>query len=146
MDHKYIVLDIETNGLQPDKIWMVGIKDHKHKNTQLFLENDKTKLKEWLNKRKDYVIVGHGIRSFDLPWLYKLWGIEITNKIYDTLENSRKIVGDIPGGHSLKTWGLRLCQYKGDFSNFDKLSSEMKIYCKQDVLVSESLYKLLIRL
>ena len=47
------------------------------------------------------------------------------------------------GSHSLKAWGVRLGNDKGDFDGGDwqTWSPEMQTYCVQDVEVSYDLYK-----
>ena len=51
----------------------------------------------------------------------------------------------IDGGHSLKNWGTKLGQAKIEFEQFDYLSDDMLKYCRNDVELTERLYKFLIR-
>lgn len=146
MSDNYFVLDIETDSLDANNIWMVGVKDSNLKHPKIFYKKDKDSLIKWLKKREDYFVVGHNVRKFDLPILYELWGVEVKSKIYDTLTNARKIVGFMPGGHSLKAWGIRLCDFKGELDHYFFITPAMVKYCKQDVVVTEKLYKLLINL
>ena len=50
----------------------------------------------------------------------------------------------IDGGHSLKNWGLKLNHKKIDFEEFDYFSDEMLVYCRNDVTLTQKLYKFLI--
>ena len=51
----------------------------------------------------------------------------------------------IDGGHSLKNWGYKLGQNKIHFEQFDYFSEEMLTYCRNDVDLTEKLYKFLIK-
>lgn len=146
MDHKYIVLDIECNGFQPDKIWCVCAKDSEQKKIKVFKTDEKKQLNEWLKVRKKHLIVGHYIIDFDLPILYDLWDIKVDNNIVDTLELSKKVIGDLPGGHSLEAWGLRFAKEKGKIDDFSVYNENMIDYCKNDVEINDKLYKLLTKL
>lgn len=54
--------------------------------------------------------------------------------------------GNLIGSHSLKAWGYRLGEYKGDFgetTDWSEWSQEMEDYCEQDVRVTLKLWKLI---
>jgi DNA polymerase-1 len=132
-----IVIDIETNGLHPDKIWCLVGQDVETgevfvMRTQLYLDK--------LLAKYDRVI-GHNIISFDAPQIEKIWGIKIPHeKLMDTLILSQLARPDRDGGHSLGSWGARLKFPKGDFNDWSGYSAEMLTYCKQDVSVTVRLY------
>lgn len=87
------------------------------------------------------LLAGHNIIDFDNPVLKKLHGIVLeSGRSVDTLVWSRLFYPDRPGGHSLKSWGIRLGCHKGDFDDFSCFSEEMYEYCLQDGIVN---YKLL---
>ena len=90
-------------------------------------------------------VIGHNLIGFDAPVLEKLWSIGIPkSKQVDTLVLSRLLNPQQEGGHSLKSWGLRLRNDKIDFdvTDFDAgLTDEMITYCKQDVQLTTDLYK-----
>lgn len=110
-------------------------------------------------------IAGHNIIKFDLPVIKKLYPEFWTNaKLFDTLLMSKLVypdVGEIDdknirrgvfpkklrGRYSLKAWGYRLKEYKGDYCEqenaWDKWSPEMQCYCEQDVMVTKKLFDLL---
>jgi len=90
-------------------------------------------------------IIGHNIIGFDAPVLRQLWNIGIPqSKAVDTLILSRLLSPQLEGGHSLKSWGLRLKNQKIDFEDYDGgLSEEMIHYCKQDVSLTADVYKYL---
>ena len=110
------------------------------------------------------VVVGHNIQGFDLPAIQKLYpDFKVTGCIRDTVILARLIHPDIRdadfkrgddfpknliGAHSLKAWGYRLGEYKGDFgetNDWSKWSQEMEDYCVQDTRVTYRLYKDLMR-
>lgn len=105
--------------------------------------------------------------------LYPTWDID-PNKVYDTLVGSRLLYANIKvpdakatkrwrehlehgrnfkgymlppklfGSHSLKAWGYRLGELKGEFAeetDWQTYSDEMLEYCAQDVRVTALLYK-----
>ena len=133
---KVLVLDIETN-LAHDKIWCC-VTRVEHEVTVFTHQHGCLKQ---LIKEAD-VIVGHNIIGFDGPVLSRVWGIKIPlSKVRDTLVMSRLWNPQLEGGHSLRAWGERLGDFKGDFTDFDSgLSDEMVEYCEQDVYVTSLLY------
>ena len=107
------------------------------------------------------ILVGHNIASYDIPLLWELYPDFKPPEVIDTLILSRlffstlleqdfekqyeqrKLPKKLYGKHSLKAWGLRLGQYKGDFAesnDWSTYSEEMRDYCLQDVLVTYHLY------
>ena len=112
-------------------------------------------------------IGGHNIINFDIPALSKLYPYFVVSRnkrplVIDTLILSRLIysnleqtdLGLMRGGklpkklykkHSLKAWGYRLGEYKGEYGEqegaWQSYSPEMLDYCKQDVQVTVALYK-----
>lgn len=71
-----------------------------------------------------------------------LMGREI--KLVDTIVTSRVLWPDRPSGHSLKEWGKRLGNLKGDYgqkeSAWEEFNQEMLEYCVQDVHVTHQVY------
>lgn len=107
-------------------------------------------------------LIGHNIIDYDLRLLNKLHGFEYSGKVFDTLVYSRTIWPDIKevdfklvnkinfpqkliGSHSLKAWGYRLGELKGDFGSdiesFGTYTTEMLEYCVQDTKVTSKLYQ-----
>ena len=55
---------------------------------------------------------------------------------------------ELIGSHSLKAWGYRLGEHKGDFgetNDWSKWTEEMEDYCVQDTRVTYRLYEDLMR-
>lgn len=170
---KYII-DIESNDLLQDgldysslpyrlkdtyKIWCVVLR---HVDTGIVktLSGDEI-TKENLQHalRKCTELVGHNIVQFDLPvlMLYGLLDYEVgypdsPSTLYgkpviitDTLLWSKLLSPDRFGGHSLKAWGKRLGEYKGDYNDWSKFSQEMLDYCVQDTQVNSGILAALIK-
>lgn len=108
-------------------------------------------------------IIGHNVIAYDFPAVLKLYpGFTTTAKITDTLVLSRLIKANIMqddaegtfksgseafpkrlyGSHSLKAWGLRVGNLKGDYDGgWEEFSQEMFDYCIQDTNVTLTIYK-----
>ena len=138
-----VVFDIETT-LNADKIWCIICK---HDKTYYQFTDGKNlhRFEDFAKQTKEFI--GHNIIGFDVPVVNKFFGKDLfTNcKITDTLVLSRLLNPVIDGGHSLKNWGTKLGQAKIEFEQFDYLSDDMLKYCRNDVELTERLYKFLIR-
>jgi len=140
---KEIVIDIETNGLKPDKIWCIAAKPL----GEAVVSFGPNKIKEgidYLNKADS--LIGHNILGFDIPVISKLHGIDLskTKVIKDTLVMSRLFNPVRENGHGLKTWGYRVNILKKDHDEWDRFSKEMLERCKTDVLINEKTYQYLL--
>lgn len=145
LKHGKIVWDIETDALDATVIHLLVAKIYGEEGYYIF--RDKEKFKLFYDKYKEYEWIGHNIIGFDSVVLSKLWGITIPlGRQSDTLVLSRLYDPTIEGGHSLDSWGERLGEKKLPFKDFSAYSDEMKTYCKQDVNVTEKLYKHLNRM
>jgi len=135
MSYKPMFLDIETNGLDPDTIWLaVTMQDD-----NVLEHYDKDSLAATLEG--DFPVVGHNLIGFDIPVLEKLWDITVDkSRVQDTLVMSRLANPQREGGHRLSNWGEILGFPKGDHSDWTCLSPEMIAYCIQDVRVTAKAY------
>ena len=112
-------------------------------------------------------IIGHNIIDYDIPVLRDLHNLHVSyeqqTQCVDTLVMSRVIYSNLKdtdfsymrrgilpgvllGSHSLKAWGLRLGELKGDYGvttddAWETFSQEMLDYCVQDVNVTTRLFK-----
>ena len=136
-----VVFDIETT-INADKIWCIVCK---HDKTYYQFTEGKNlhRFEEFANRTKEFI--GHNIIGFDIPVVNKSFGKNLFKdcKITDTLVLSRLLNPVIDGGHSLKNWGEKLGHSKIDFEQFDFLSDDMLKYCRNDVELTERLYKFL---
>jgi DNA polymerase I-like protein with 3'-5' exonuclease and polymerase domains len=136
-----VVFDIETT-MTADKVWCIVCK---HEDTfYQFKENNLHRFEEFIKQTEE--VIGHNIIGFDIPVLNKFFGYDLFKnvKITDTLILSRLLNPMIDGGHSLRNWGTKLGQSKIEFEQFDFFSEEMLKYCRNDVDLTQRLYKFLI--
>ena len=68
-----LVIDIETNGLNPDTIWCLVAQDVE--TGEVFVMRTGLYLDELIGKYDR--IIGHNIISFDAPQIEKIWGTKI---------------------------------------------------------------------
>ena len=137
-----VVFDIETDSLDATVIHVVVAKELGKKGNYIIRSP-----KAFAKFAKDVTQwIAHNGIGFDIPVIEKLWGYKIPlDKTLDTLVLSRLFDPTRRGGHSLKVWGERLGDFKTEFSGFSEYTEEMKEYCKQDVHVTELLYKELMK-
>lgn len=162
-----LIFDIETDGLlnTTQKLHCIAIYDTE-KNTLKSYSNN-TLRDGLLALSEANELIGHNIVKFDLPALQKIYPEFDTKqgcKIFDTLLVSKLVYPDIGelddrnirkgkfpkklrGRYSLKAWGYRLGELKGEYCEQDgawkQWSQEMEEYCKQDVMVTKKVYDLL---
>lgn len=160
-----LIFDIETNGLlrTVDKLHCIAIFDTETEELTSYSGNT---LKEGLEKlMKAEELIGHNIVKYDIPTLQKLYpSFNPKCRIFDTLLMSKLVYPDIGelddrnirkgvfpkklrGKYSLKAWGYRLKEYKGDYCEQEdcwaEWSVDMQRYCEQDVMVTKKLFDLL---
>lgn len=136
--HGKIVWDIETDALNATKIHLLVAKFIGEQGYYIFREPES--FREFYQEYSKCEYIGHNSISFDSWCLSKLWGISIpVSRQTDTLVLSR-LSDPVMDGHSLNAWGERLGERKLEFKEFSEYSEEMKVYCKQDVKVTEKLY------
>lgn len=99
-----LVFDIETDGLEANKLWCLVAKDLDANKIHAFSPDN---IDEGLKLIKEAnLLIGHNILGFDIPVLEKLTDINFKNKkIIDTLVLSR-LANPERGGHSLKHLAL----------------------------------------
>jgi DNA polymerase-1 len=137
-----VVFDIETDGLNPTVIHVMVAKELGVKGNYIIrgpkaFAKFAPKVSKW---------IAHNGTGFDCKVVENLWGYKIPlSKQVDTLVLSRLFNPMRKGGHSLKSWGIRLDEYKGEFNDWSQYSEEMKDYCKQDVKVTELVYQELLK-
>lgn len=140
-------LDIEANGLEPTKIWVVCVV-HLKTGEELSFQTAKS-FNEWM--KPEHVYITHNGLKADIPWLNQLWNAKISyDSVVDTFVLSQLYDPNLPrpeglssniGTHSLEAWGIRVNDHKGDFNDWSKYSEEMLKYCYQDVKLTLKVYK-----
>jgi DNA polymerase I-like protein with 3'-5' exonuclease and polymerase domains len=157
-----LLFDIETNGFLENvtKVHCLVIKDAETNEVTTYHGASILAGIDTLERADQ--LIGHNILKFDLPVIQKLYpGFSYDpSKAVDTLVCTRliwpnvgewdaKLVhnGKLPaklwGSHSLKAWGYRLEQLKGEYgdtSDWQEFTPEMLEYCQQDVEVTATLF------
>ena len=138
---KSLVFDIETNGLQPTKIYCISILNIDTKEQLNFPPN---KIEEGIELlQSSDKLIGHNIIGFDIPVIKRLCGVDLmSKKIIDTLVLSR-LFNPIRASHGLRAWGNQLRFPKIEFNDYNKYSDDMMKYCAQDVFVNYKVYQAL---
>ena len=140
-----IVFDIEANGLKPTKVWVIVATELDTGETHTFSGDSLLAFNDYIAGLGECEIIGHNIIDYDIPVLEELLGTDFSKcKVTDTLVMSRLANPSREGGHSLRNWGDRLNQSKGDHDDWDNYSQDMVDYCKQDVNVNVLVYKRLL--
>jgi DNA polymerase I len=158
-----VVFDIEADDLLENvsQIWCVVIRDVDTNEYKVYRPNEMKKAIAHLKKAT--VLIGHNIIGYDIPVFKKLFNFEPTAELFDTLVASRtiwpniaerdfimrkrllKMGKDYPanliGSHSLKAWGYRLGEFKGEWTDWSQFSEPMLEYCVQDTVVTKLLFE-----
>ncbi len=145
-DNKYLIIDIETNGLlntldkskEVSKLYCIVTKDIETGEIVTYTKEEcYTKFKPSSNT----IFIGHNILSYDLRVLAKLIGYKHpASKCIDTLILSQLFNPIREKGNSLAAWGERLGFPKMPSPNFEYYTEEMLEYCINDVELTEKLY------
>ena len=138
---KSLVFDIETDSLQPTKIYCMSVLDVETKEQLNF---PPSKIEEGIELLEcSDKLIGHNIIGFDIPTIKRLYGVDLlSKKIIDTLVLSR-LFNPIRASHGLKAWGNTLQFPKIEFNDYSKYSDDMMKYCAQDVFVNYKVYQAL---
>jgi len=160
-----VVIDIEANGLTPDKIWCIVAKDIDTK--EVFKFRPKAPFTGHEDFKEDFlaftkevkVWIGHNLLAYDVYYINKLLGTNIKHsQVVDTLVLSR-LFRPVPpfkeqmkgmktdtrlGGHGLQAWGVRLKYPKIEFDEWSMFTEEMLEYCVGDVELNHKVYETLL--
>ena len=138
-----LVFDIETDGLDPHKIFCISTIDVDTQEQKNFdVSNVCNGLAYLMQADK---LIGHNIIGFDIPAIKKLYRVDLSDKkLVDTLVLSR-LFNPVRASHSLEAWGYKLGFQKIDFDKYDEYSEEMMEYCANDVQLNLKVYEALKR-
>jgi DNA polymerase I-like protein with 3'-5' exonuclease and polymerase domains len=142
--HKYYYIDVEANGLWPDKLWMMCASRMDRDEVLSFVGHEQ--IRRFFDELRgtDTYFVGHNAISYDCVHTQRLAnGLANTSNTVDTLVLSYLYDPSLPGGHSLEAWGERLKDPKGSFNDWSGYSPEMDTYCQQDVRLGKKVAKAL---
>lgn len=127
----YIYCDLETDGIEPKIIWMVGVMTP----DGLFLDfnrPDDTVVDGILLLDEAPVIMGWNFVDYDARVIRKLSGVDIpTRKIIDLMQLAKRIFPNLPS-YKLRDFGEILGFPKGDHDDWTQYSAEMSKYCERD--------------
>tara|TARA_R110002167_G_scaffold244725_3_gene450154 strand:+ start:643 stop:2388 length:1746 start_codon:yes stop_codon:yes gene_type:complete len=139
---KSYIFDIETDGLDAQKIWCISALDVDTEEQHSFGPSELSEGFDLLLKADK--LIGHNIIGFDIPVINKLTGLNLMDKeLVDTLVLSRLFNPVREGNHGLERWGYALGSPKIEFDQYDSYSVEMLKYCEQDVYLNYQVYKAL---
>ena len=146
-DNKYLIIDIETNGLlntldksnEVSKIFCIVTKDLSTGEIVTYTQEEcYTNFKPSPNT----IFIGHNILSYDLRVLAKILNYRHpASKCIDTLILSQLFNPIREKGNSLAAWGERLGFPKMPSPNFEYYTKEMLEYCINDVQLTAKLYE-----
>ena len=119
---KTVAMDIETESLDPQYIWVVCAEDVDTGERETFcnlttIPEERDRFVRYCNDIDHFVF--HNGLGFDVQVINKLLGQVIDpQKVIDTLVVSRLVDYTLDGaGHSLKAWGKRLGDFKIGFTD-----------------------------
>ena len=145
-----LVWDIEADAVDATKVWMLVAHD-----LDTGIDYQFSDYSDKLLGMADAcallanadVHIGHNLIGYDLPVMKRLYGIEITGKVYDTWVMSQTLRYKRNHKHGLAGWGEHLGYPKIFFDpeNFARgddpeVFEEMLRYCKQDVRLNVQVY------
>lgn len=147
MKNRLYVFDIEANGLNPDKIWCVGVSQKSSKGVKTTVSYDDMRK---LFSSPDVVLVAHNGIRYDKPVLEKLLGIKITALVVDTLALSWYLYPK-KTRHGLAEWGEVFGVPKPKVEDWDNQPIEVYLHrveedVKINTLLWEKFYKELMRM
>lgn len=142
---KRIICDIETDGLNPSKVWVIVCIDVDTEKVDVFVRPDLDKEPFLEYTRRIDCWIGHNFISYDYFKVIRKFFQEAKidpRKIIDTLVCSRTFRFDVEGGHSLEAWSKRLGFTKPFIEDWDQGATEEIISrCIEDVKGNLKLFK-----
>lgn len=146
-DRDEVVADIEADGFDPDKIWVMSCSNISKGN--LYSITDMEKLKEFLTQ--DKVLIMHNGYRYDIPALEKVLGIKVKAFLIDTLALSWYLY-PTRNAHDLETWGEEFNvlkpkimdhEWKGPLpdESYEDFIKKMSHRCEEDVKINLKLWQ-----
>lgn len=134
-----VTLNIEANGLTPDKIWCITCKDNETGAEREFRDNDG--FVEYCSGFD--TVVGHNVISYDLPVLSRLVpGFKPPVRVVDTLVVSRLLEYSRVGGHSLANLAPLVGLSKGPQPPWEEFSESLVSHSWDNTRITHGLYNL----
>ena len=144
-----LVYDIETDGLEATRIWVLVAHNLDTNTTYCFSDEDNLhgSIKDGVRLLENAdLLIGHNIIGFDNRVIDNLYGTKLNDKrCHDTFVMSQVLRYKRSHKHGLAGWGEALGNKKIDYDDWSQYSRQMLKYCKQDVMVSADIYNALLR-
>ncbi len=162
-----LVFDCEADGLLDTvtSIHCISFKDLDNGNLWTYTHNELNRELLLNTFRQSISIIGHNIIGYDIPLIYKIFGIDLIqllgkDAIVDTLIMSQVLHPDreLPAGcptsiknpvtgkssligrHGLESWGWRVGHKKVEIHDWRYFTPAMVKRCETDVLINEKVY------
>ena len=140
--------DIETDGLDATKIWVLIAQNLENGTVYKFSDHDNLhgSIRDGVSLLVNAeLLVGHNIIGFDNRVIDDLYGTDLNSKrIHDTFVMSQTLRYKRSHRHGLAGWGEALGNSKGDYNDWSNYSKDMLRYCIQDVKVNVDVYNKLL--
>ena len=140
--------DIETDGLDATKIWVLIAQNLDTNQIYKFSDHDNLhgSIQDGVNLLANAdLLVGHNIIGFDNRVIDNLYGTKLnTKRIHDTFVMSQTLRYKRKHKHGLAGWGEALGNSKISYDDWSNYNKEMLKYCIQDVKVNVDVYNKLL--
>ena len=144
-----LVYDIETDGLDATKIWVLIAKDIDTGTIYKFSDHDNLhgSIQDGVNLLANAsLLIGHNIIGFDNRVIDKLYGVDLNNiRCHDTFIMSQVLRYKRNHRHGLAGWGEALGNKKIEYDDWSNYNKAMLKYCIQDVNVNHDVYNELLK-
>jgi len=134
-------------------IWCGVFKNIETNEYKVFRPGNIEEMIHWISEEQP-TLIGHNIIDFDIPLMEKLYNLNHTGQIFDTLVISRlhqpnrispPHCPNKKAPHSLEAWGYRVGYYKLEHEDWTQFSEEMLDRCAVDVEITHLVYKELLK-
>lgn len=135
---RYILADVEANGLDPDRIHCISAKEYPDGEVIRWTEDEMEFFIAWVEAKPANKWFFHNGLNYDVWVINKLAkeGLINPQDVVDTQVVSRLVDYKRYNTHSLKELGIDLGVHKGDYTGgWEEYTEEMGEYCDQDVEV-----------
>lgn len=143
-----LVADIETDGLRPNNIWVVGILDYETNEWTAYTDADDNIVEGLIRLAEADLVIFHNGRDYDVPVIERLTDGLITfdrDKVFDTLLEGRKLLPEMKC-QKLAEWGEIFNVPKVLFEAWENYDPEMVPRCKRDCEITKLLFDFLLKL
>ncbi len=138
---KIWVIDSEADGLNPSKLYCLGVSDPQ--TDVVHVTSDYDRMKKVLSEAD--VLIAHNIIRFDIPVFERLLGIKIKARIVDTLALSWYLY-PLRNKHGLESHGNDLGIYKPFIADwFNQSQEEYEHRVEEDVKINVALWRKMYR-